>query len=101
MLTSSSRAFSRVLNKRLIVPQGRRWISNEALASSRVRSNSIFFVLSGAVGLGLLMQNEPRYVSMAALIPSSGDVLSVGAPVKEEAVCFGCESRMSLLVQIH
>jgi len=31
------------------------------------------------------MQNEPHYASMAARIPSSGDVLSVGALVKEEA----------------
>ena len=85
MLTSSSRAFSRVLNKRLIASHGRRWISTEALASSPAANKKICFVLSGAVGLGLLMQNEPQYASMAARVPSSGDVLSEGAIVKEEA----------------
>lgn len=85
MLTSSSRVFPRVLNKRLIASQARRWISNETLATSRAGNKTFCFVLSGALGLGLLMQNEPHYASMAARIPSSGDVLSVGALVKEEA----------------
>ncbi|CAJ1949861.1 unnamed protein product [Cylindrotheca closterium] len=85
MFTSSSRTFNHLLNKRIIASHGRRWLSTEALATSRAGNKTFYCLLSGGVGLGLLMQNEPNYVSMAARVPSSGDVLSVGMPVMEEA----------------
>lgn len=85
MFLSSSRAFTRVLNKRFVASHGRRFISTETLASSRAGNKTFGFLLSGAFGLGLLMQHEPNYAFMAARIPTSGDVLSVGMPVTEEA----------------
>jgi hypothetical protein len=43
------------------------------------------FALAGAAGVGLLIQQNQSSASMAARIPTSGDVLSVGMPVKEPA----------------
>lgn len=84
MIASSSRAFSRVLNKRTLSSHCR-LATGPLAASSRTGNKAFCFLVAGAAGITFLVHNETNHTSMAARLPSSGDVLSVGMPVIEVA----------------
>jgi len=85
MIASSSRAFSRVLNKRTLSSHCRGLATEPLAMSSRTGKKTFCFLISGAVGVTFLAHEETKRTSMAARLPSSGDVLSVGTPVIEAA----------------
>jgi hypothetical protein len=87
MLASSNRMLSRSSTRRLTTSAGRRWMSASSSSAATRHGASVTagFVLAGALGLGLVMQHETNFASMAARIPTSGDVLSVGMPATEAA----------------
>eukprot|EP00980_Cylindrotheca_fusiformis_P011414 scaffold2644_cov129-Cylindrotheca_fusiformis.AAC.4 len=61
-------------------------MSSSSAATSRQGTKiTAGLVLAGAAGLSLAMQHEPNFASMAARLPTSGDILSVGMPATEPA----------------